>query len=101
MRSTCVQAMFLAALLLVGTAETDELEIFERPAPAQQQRPYQVEVAPTETSITGERVVSIRLDDTGIQDWRFMNPRKPQSVNANAIIQFENQTADRIFEDHE
>lgn len=89
----------LAVLLLAANSATGQIELFSQPAPEDQQSPARMTEAPTTTSrLTGDKAVSIPLDDTGVGDWRFINPRRPQSVTAGTVIEFENRTADRIFQ---
>lgn len=42
--------------------------------------------------------VTIPLDNTGISDWSYMNPRRPSVIKRGSGIEFHNRTVDRKFE---
>jgi hypothetical protein len=93
---------YVIAMLLSGgpLLAAEDREIYSAPAPlAQQNTGRPTEDARITSSITtGQAAVSIPLDETGIADWRFVNPRNPQIVAENAVVEFTNQTTDRTFE---
>lgn len=99
MRPNYGPAAVFAAMLLVAHLAAGQVEITESPVPDQEQtQTFDTVEAPESRSRTsGRAAVSIPLDDTGVGDWRFLNPRQPQSVSQGFVIEFENRT-DRAFE---
>jgi hypothetical protein len=88
------------AMLLTARIAAGEVELFQLPEAERLRDEVTAEIATTSLSLTSgdAAVVSIRLDDSGVADWRFLNPRKPQSVGPGTLIQFVNETSDRTFE---
>jgi hypothetical protein len=88
-------------------AADDDVIIFRAEPPARQTpgRPAETKALPAVADLqqrtlgAGPRaVVTISLDNTGISDWSFMNPRRPREIALDTNIEFYNQTADRRFE---
>lgn len=93
--SACVALLFAAQISL---AKDDEQTIVILPVDRPQDSVESAEAPIRKSLTTGDDIVSIHLNDTGIADWRFANPRKPQKVGENINIEFINDTADRTFE---
>lgn len=65
----------------------------------------QADQAPTRLAMSAggtDVAVVVPLDDTGIADWAFLNPRNPASLTTSAgtatVVRFENQTLDRTIQ---
>jgi hypothetical protein len=99
MSSAHIRSMIYLALAFTSRIATGQIEIYSLPAPENQQNTVEEIPSPEATSLmTGIPVVPIPLDDTGVADWRYINPRKPQRVRDRFSIEFVNLTADRTFE---
>lgn len=126
MRSSHIVVMLAAAAFLAGSImASGQMRVFEGSAPESQQDTGEGIPSPmAESRTTGAPAVSIQLDNTGITDWRYLNPRKPQivcerandplcredregaaesaarstAVGERPVIEFVNLTPDRTFE---
>src|SRR5687768_6097741 len=91
-------AMFALTVVVCGKVSAQR-EIYSRPAPASHEKATTSQLATVTTSrSSGRTVVSIPLDNAGIGDWRFSNPRRPARMPSTIEIEFDNQTSDRTFE---
>src|SRR5258707_1257664 len=73
-----------------------------RPAPSSHQARTKVVPAPRQPAQGGggrnaSQVVNVPLNNTGVADSRYLNPRRPLRVNPKDGIEFENRTSDRTF----
>jgi hypothetical protein len=91
-------------LLVVSMASgmSAQMVYSSKPAPITQQGTGETAPARTEPRKVGntnapQKVVVVPLNNTGIADWSFLNPRRPRGVPDKTDIEFDNQTSDRTF----
>jgi hypothetical protein len=92
-------AAFAAVVLAANLTFAQGIRLFETDAPESQEGVGTPGATASQRSPTSNvTVVTVPLDNTGIGDWSFLNPRRPAEIPADAAVEFENQTADRSFE---
>jgi hypothetical protein len=91
----------ISLIIFVACCASAQMVYSTKPAPIKQQNKATTADARTEPrkagNANGMDVVVVPLNNTGIADWSFLNPRRPRGVPDDADIEFDNQTSDRTF----
>jgi hypothetical protein len=92
----------VCVMAVAGSAgAADPVQQVEPPAPQTTllDRPAAAEVGVDGRTIEGtsDQIELIRLDNTGVVSWRFLNPRRPVFVPRPDGVEIKNDTADRTF----
>jgi len=95
--STCLKTVLIGvASALLATTVFAETQV-ERAKPQNLLDARTSNAGPATPTPAHPVGVIVNLDNTGVLDWRFLNPRRPMLVQEGSSLQFKNNTVDRTF----